>query len=359
MTYIYTPGKFHREAEHQAKLEEEILNIKTLLDVLETSVENLPERSFSKLYNQNIDIVRNLLDSHGQHVYTDKHAYNISQCRQSFSVWQTEEGLKVHANRCKDRGCPVCQEIRTKQWYHTLKAFEEVMSAPKHIVLTLRSSDTPLEDQLKRLVHSFRRLRQRKIFTNRKAWGYWLIEITYNQKTGLWHPHLHIIANMAYVNQAVIAEAWLEITGDSKIVHVNAIKHDVAKYLCKYVAKASAIFSAPIDINMLYQVMKGKRLVQSFGKFPVKLEKPETLCQFVGSIMHITKKALSGSAYYMAVYQWLMENHPLEMYQSLKGLPLPPILLSSGEISRPKSEEIISETAMSDMLSWASNCAQI
>ena len=48
---------------------------------------------------------------------------------------------------------------------------------------------------------------------------------TYNEKTGEWHPHIHIFALVdSWIDQQEFAEYWHSITGDSYIVDVRRAK---------------------------------------------------------------------------------------------------------------------------------------
>ena len=102
-------------------------------------------------------------------------ADNIESCGQTFALYQSPDGLKVLPFYCKSRACPVCADKRNQKWYHRSAAIMKKMTSCKHIVLTIRSSNEPLRDQISHLVKSFRRLRQSKLWTSHTPWGYWMI----------------------------------------------------------------------------------------------------------------------------------------------------------------------------------------
>ena len=71
-------------------------------------------------------------------------------------------------------------------------------------------------DYLKRVVGlmSFARSMGQCIHTN-----------TYNEKTGEWHPHVHMFALLdTWIDQEHLSETWHEITGDSFIVDIRRVK---------------------------------------------------------------------------------------------------------------------------------------
>ena len=90
---------------------------------------------------------------------------------------------------------------------------------------------------------------------------------TYNEKTGEWHPHLHIFGVLEeWIDQESLAETWHEITGDSYIVDIRRVrKHKELGYgkaiaeVCKYALKFG-------DLSVektweAYMVLKGDRKV--------------------------------------------------------------------------------------------------
>ena len=55
----------------------------------------------------------------------------------------------------------------------------------------------------------------------------WSYEIKRGQGSGLWHPHLHMIAGREVEPDAeMLSREWHEITGDSFIVDVRPISQD-------------------------------------------------------------------------------------------------------------------------------------
>ena len=69
-------------------------------------------------------------------------------------------------------------------------------------------------------------------------------ENTYNEKTGEWHPHIHMFALVdSWIDQQEFAEYWQSLTGDSYIVDVRRAKKKRVRYagaaaeVCKYALK--------------------------------------------------------------------------------------------------------------------------
>ena len=106
-------------------------------------------------------------------------------------------------------------------------------------------------------------------------------ENTFNEKTGEWHPHIHMFALVdQWIDQQEFSEYWHSITGDSMVVDVRRAKEKghgyskAAAEVCKYALKFG-------DLSVektweAFKVLKGKRLTGSFGLlWGVKV--PETM----------------------------------------------------------------------------------
>jgi hypothetical protein len=109
------------------------------------------------------------------------------------------------------------------------------------------------------------------------------IEIKRGKGSGLWHPHLHaVVASECDLGDpetedeeggrrwAALSAEWWDLTGDSKVVDVRAIKNpdepgrdltEVFKYALKF-----ADLDLPDNLHA-FEVLFGRRLVRSFGNF--------------------------------------------------------------------------------------------
>lgn len=170
--------------------------------------------------------------------------------------------------RCRDRLCPLCARIAARQTSQRVKSVISRWDQCRHLTLTLKSTDDPLTMQIDLLLRSFRRLRQRRWWSDRVAGGIGTVEVTFNESTGRWHPHLHLLLNGTYLPQAELSDQWVGVTGDSSIVHITAVhsRKDAAGYVAKYVSK-------PADVAQLDQpqavelalALAGRRTVIAFG----------------------------------------------------------------------------------------------
>jgi hypothetical protein len=148
----------------------------------------------------------------------------------------------------------------------------------KPVLLTLTvANGSDLAERQKHLMDAFRTLIKRRQDWLKKGRGYnefckllggfYSYENTYNEKTGEWHPHLHIFGVLEnWIDQEALSETWHEITLDSYIVDIRRVrKHKKLGYgeaiaeVCKYALKFG-------DLSVektweAYMVLKGDRKV--------------------------------------------------------------------------------------------------
>lgn len=184
-----------------------------------------------------------------------------------------QENLTTHDVRCvcfacHDRLCRPCANSRAALVATNLRRHVGDRRL-LFITLTLRHGRTPLLDQIKRLRASFNALRRRNVWTENIDGGAAFLQTKVSDKDGLWHPHLHILADGGYIPQKQLSEAWHSITGDSTIVDIqrpqgtNAVRH----YLTAYVTNPAdpSVFQHPEMLLELVVAMRGQRLCFTFG----------------------------------------------------------------------------------------------
>jgi hypothetical protein len=107
----------------------------------------------------------------------------------------------------------------------------------------------------------------------------WSYEVKRGRGSGLWHPHLHMVAMARQApDESYLASEWHAITGDSFIVDVRPIDQDdpAGGFLevFKYALKFSDMEVE--DTYAAFRVLRGRRLVGSAGLFR-GIEIPEQL----------------------------------------------------------------------------------
>ena len=199
-----------------------------------------------------------------------------------FRHYFTVDKVRLHgASLCrKHLLCPLCAIRRGAK---ALKAYSDrylsiKLSKPslKPFLVTLTVKDgEDLAERFKHLQDSQHELWKRKHRGRGSALdcvegAVWSYEIKRGKGSGLWHPHLHMVAlaETAPV-QVDLANEWHSITGDSFIVDVRPITEDdhISGFLevFKYAVKFSD--QPPEDTVHAWQTLAGKRLLGSAGAF--------------------------------------------------------------------------------------------
>ena len=211
-----------------------------------------------------------------------------------FRHYFTVDQVRLHAATfCrKHLLCPLCAIRRGAK---ALKAYLErweVIRAEKPalspFLVTLTVKDGPDLGERFRHLHSAqhelwkRKQRKRGCVLDDVQGAVWSYEFKRGSGSGLWHPHLHMIA-LAEVkpSHARLCQEWHQITGDSFIVDIRAISGETPDDLAagfmevfKYALKFSD--QPPADTVHAFQLLKGRRLLASAGAFR-GVEVPESL----------------------------------------------------------------------------------
>jgi hypothetical protein len=245
-------------------------------------------------------------------------AERISKCGDYlvFRHYWTVDKVRLHGARLcmKHLLCPLCAIRRGSK---ALKAYAdrwEVIHAEKpHLLpflVTLTVKDGPdLAERFKHLHKGQRELWMRKHRGRGSPLdgvegAVWSYEIKRGSGSGLWHPHLHMIALAESAPDAFeLAKEWKNITGDSFIVHVTPIDQEdpISGFMevFKYAVKFSD--QPPADTVHAWLTLATKRLLGSSGCFRGVVV-PESLLddpEGLGELPYITLfyRYLRGAGY--------------------------------------------------------------
>lgn len=228
---------------------------------------------------------------------TIRAAANLATCGNylHFREYFTVGKVRLHnATFCKQHLiCPLCAIRRGAKALGAYLTRWEIIRAerpelrPYLLTLTVKNGED-LDERQAHLVGSLKLLMQRRRYFNAgtrgapytelcKAQGaVYTLELT-NKGNG-WHPHCHMIVLAASKpSQEALSIEWHKITGDSYIVDCRPIVGDPAEgfmEVFKYALKFSDLSLA--DNWEAAQVLKGKRLLGSFGLFR-GVQVPESL----------------------------------------------------------------------------------
>ena len=228
-----------------------------------------------------------------------------------FRHYWTVDQVKLHGARlCKQHLiCPLCAIRRGAK---ALKAYldrwelnraEKPALRPFLVTLTVKHGPDLAErfQHLKRCQHELwkRKQRGRGSVLDGVAGAVWSYEIKRGSGSGLWHPHLHMIALAEnQPDQVELSREWRDITGDSFIVDVRPISSEdpasgfieVFKYAVKFSDQPHA------DTLHAYLTLRGKRLLASAGCFR-GVPEPECLLD--------DHEALDGLPFITLFYRYL------------------------------------------------------
>lgn len=259
------------------------------LDGVSGGIEELPRRvtRYGEAKRKALDVAEYMAASTSHQAMARK----VSGCGEylAFRHYFTINEVRLHgALLCrKHLLCPLCAIRRGAK---ALKAYLdrwEVIRAAKPVLrpflVTLTVKDGPdLEERFKHLQKSLQELVHRKrrgrgSYLDAVTGAVWSYEIKRGDNSGEWHPHLHMIAlaedlageDYKAGTLGALSREWHQITGDSFMVNVKPISQDdpasgfieVFKYAVKFSDQDEA------DTVHAWEVLRGKRLLASFGAF--------------------------------------------------------------------------------------------
>jgi Replication protein len=231
-----------------------------------------------------------------------------------FRHYFTVDQVKLHAaSFCmKHLLCPLCAIRRgskaLKAYLDRWEAIRVQKPALRPFLITLTVKDGPdLAERFKHLHKAQRELWMRKhrgrgCVLDGVAGAVWSYEIKRGSGSGVWHPHLHMIA-LAEVqpSQQRLRREWYEITGDSFVCDVRPIEGDHVQgfmEVFKYAVKFSD--QPPADTWHAFKTLSGKRLLGSAGCFR-GVDVPESL----------TDEPLDGLPFVELFYRYMRGGYSL------------------------------------------------
>jgi hypothetical protein len=196
-----------------------------------------------------------------------KRADKIAACSKTGQLVTPADGVPyVRLDRCGVRLCPLCAKFRMARCRRLLTDLMPKMVFPRHMVLTVKSSDCTLKRQIADLLKWFRILRRTPDWREKVKGGVYVLEVTVNHATGRWHPHLHVLYSGLFWRQRGLSECWLAITGHSPVVYISTAYAEHARYLAGYVGNTDKLkFRSPEQIAEYEAAVHGLRMLQTFG----------------------------------------------------------------------------------------------
>ena len=208
-----------------------------------------------------------------------RHKFVSFVCKTCFYYYKTT----LH---CSDRTCFQCRKRDYQRLLSLYKPFLTSKSRLRFLTLTLRYRTGVLpQARIIRIRKSFKKLFS--LYRATMLGGFYSIEA--KQTSRGWNVHIHILYEGAYIPQPTIKSDWLNITGDSYIVFVEATKPELGgslggfRYILKYLIKEPT--DGSYAQNAIYnKAFKGTRLLSAFGTWykETKIKIPRLVCPKCG-----------------------------------------------------------------------------
>jgi plasmid rolling circle replication initiator protein Rep len=193
------------------------------------------------------------------------------------------EGQKAVSKFCDRRWCPTCSRIRTgKMLNRFLPVFETEFKDPYFVTLTtpnvkgiyLKSDVDYYLKTYGNLVRTIKQGLKRKGQKPQDFKSVKKLEITWNNRTDTYHPHLHILVN-SKTQAEEIRRLWLRSNTDAVMDAQNIKQADQGslKELFKYITKLT--YNDPISgkkvlyptkvLDTIFQSIHGRRTFETYN----------------------------------------------------------------------------------------------
>lgn len=186
-----------------------------------------------------------------------------------------QEDGKLSSHYCKRRHCIVCESIRTAKLINTYKPVLETWGCTHFATLTQRTV------KAERLVQRIDSLISESCETTKTARKRGIeykavrkLEITYNSRTKLYHPHLHLLFSnedaATYTVDRHLDRHRESANKDAQDIRKadNQSLVEVFKYATKFVTKAKDSKGLPVPVSaldMIFRSLHRRRTVQPIG----------------------------------------------------------------------------------------------
>ena len=284
----------------------------TMLDYKSQVEKLLQKTAIKKNYNNKVLEFLRTESTVNENPRIAKSIQHIQDCA-TFLGFTERDGraLIAKANFCRERICHVCAWRRQSKFVAQTIPLLDVMMKRGYtfvfVTLTVKNcSYSNLSAEIDNLLLAYSKLLKR-----RKISRSWLgvmrgVELTYNQASCTFHPHIHLLVAVSpeyfvdsalYVSQKELRALWGECLGVDYIpsVDIRSIGEigrgavEVMKYCLKPSFEVDALRS-------LYYILHGRRLISFSGVFS-KMRKELSLSDFENNLTDDVVP--SGNAHYM------------------------------------------------------------
>lgn len=194
-------------------------------------------------------------------------ANELEACHSQITYARCKGCSKVRKflNRCDRFYCPECQPRLSRERKESIEWWVKRVNQPKHVVLTIRNTDTLGNSDVKEIKSAFTRLRRTRFCRNWNG-GFYSLECT-NEGKG-WHLHIHALVDARYIDCRELALEWNKATrGNGNIVKVKDCRNkSYLQEVTKYAVKGCDLAKwKPMDILSFINAFEGTRQFGVFG----------------------------------------------------------------------------------------------
>jgi Replication protein len=204
-----------------------------------------------------------------------KLAFEVQQCHTSFRGWQCKPCHSPWAQAtfsCSVRLCPWEMRKRSARAQHQFDKLIAGLKDPRYIVLSMRNCGLhELGSGTQMLFESLKRLVRSALWKASVKGALVTLEVTFNEKTRTWHPHLNILTegNGTFIQQNALAAAWRKAARDEGLILPFIKKADsgTARELLKYITKLADFVHIPEAVGAFLDATRKTRFLRTYGCF--------------------------------------------------------------------------------------------
>ena len=256
------------------------------LDTLELTLDYFKDKTHEKQYYKAIRKVKtstkilSIIDSIPNEPQAQKRYWKTYHCNSVL----LQDNHTFKGSLCRKRFCTECCRIKTAELTNAYK--QPILDLGKLYFVTLTTpnvSGSNLKKELQKMIKAFQLIKNNIRNTyNIKLNGMRKIEITYNQESNTYHPHLHLIQDNLEASNLIQA-LWLKQFKKASIKGQDIQEIDTTnengfielfKYATKETNSKGKQYSGDV-LHTIYNSIQGQRIYQTYGNVK-KIPSPKT-----------------------------------------------------------------------------------
>ena len=246
------------------------------LDTLELTLDFFQNKSHEKQYYKAIrkfktsSKILSIIDSIPNDTQAQKRYWKTYHCNSVL----LQDGNKFTGSLCRKRFCAECCRIKTAELTNAYK--QPILDLGQLYFVTLTTPNVTgsnLKKEIQKMIKAFQLIKNniRKTYKI-KLNGMRKIEITYNQDSNTYHPHLHLIQDNLEASNLIQA-LWLKQFKKASIKGQDIRSIDTSnenafielfKYATKETTKDGKQYNGEV-LHTIYSSIQGQRIYQTYG----------------------------------------------------------------------------------------------